>query len=318
MIKIILVVVLGIPLSLFAQVEKLKFEASAYSGDYLGLKQPGTLPQKFAPGFISTDNETSHCLVFSPDGNHLVYTWADSVWSHWGIMYSRRVKDQWLKPRLLKFEGSDKIPFNPSFSNDSKSIIFTMVSTKWPDTDIYSIALTDSGYSSVPKRMDTPINTSGLDFGYFMDKDGSVYFTGKRKEFVGGLFDIYACRMEKGNYVTKNLKKLNSNLDDAAPFISPDGTYMIYEQMVNETGMVYNDSTARIIRIELFVSFRDKKNNWSAPINLGDEINSDKFKTYRPVISPDGKFLFYSQTASKGAKVYWVSTKVIDRLRPGR
>jgi Tol biopolymer transport system component len=318
MIKIILVVVLGIPLSLFAQVEKLKFEASAYSGDYLGLKQPGTLPQKFAPGFISTDNETSHCLVFSPDGNHLVYTWADSVWSHWGIMYSRRVKDQWLKPRLLKFEGSDKIPFNPSFSSDSKSIIFTMVSTKWPDTDLYSITLTNSGYSSVPKRMDTPINTSGLDFGYFMDKDGSIYFTGKRKEFVGGLFDIYVCRNENGNYVTKNLKKLNSELDDAAPFISPDGTYMIYEQMVNEKGIVYNDSTARIIRIELFVSFRDKKDNWSTPINLGSAINSDKFKTYRPVISPDGKFLFYSQTAKKGAAVYWVSTNVIDKLRPGK
>jgi hypothetical protein len=316
MIKIILVVALGIPSSLLAQVEKLRFETSAYAGDYLGLKQPGMLPQKFAPGFISTDNETSHCLVFSPDGNHMVYTWADSVWSHWGIMYSRRVKDQWLKPSLLKFEGSDKVPFNPSFSNDSKSIIFTMVSTKWPDTDLYTITLTDSGYSAIPKRLDTPINTSGLEFGYFMDKDGSIYFTGKRKEFVGGLFDVYVCRKENGNYVIRNLKKLNSELDDAAPFISPDGTYMIYEQMVNETGMVYNDSTARIIRIELFVSFRDKKNNWSTPINLGDEINSDKFKTYRPVISPDGKFLFYSQTANKGAAIYWVSTNVVDKLRP--
>jgi Tol biopolymer transport system component len=108
---------------------------------------------------------------------------------------------------------------------------------------------------------------------------------------------------------------LNSALDDAAPFISPDGTYMVYEQMVNETGMVYNDSTARIIRIELFVSFKDKNNNWSAPLNLGKQINSDKYKTYRPVISPDGKFLFYSQTAEKGAAVYWVSTKIIERLR---
>lgn len=307
-----------LPSILVAQVEKLRFELSEYSGDYLGFKQPDIHPQKFAPGFISIENETSHCLVFSPDGNHLVYTWADSTWSHWGIMYSRRVKDQWLKPCLLKFEGSDKIPFNPAFSNDSKNIIFTMVSTTWPDTDIYSIALTDSGYSSLPERMDTPINSSGLDFGYLMDKDGSIYFTGQRKEFVGGLFDVYVYRKENGNYVTRNLTILNSALDDAAPFISPDGTNMVYEQMVNETGMVYNDSTARIIRIELFVSFRDKNNNWSTPINLGEEVNSKKFKTYRPVISPDGKFLFYSQTAKKGAAVYWVSTKIIQRLRPGK
>ena len=314
--KVLLIVVFSIPSILFAQVEKLMFELSNYSGEYLGLKQPDTQPQNFAPGFISLENETSHCLVFSPDGNHLVYTWADSVWHSWGIMYSRRVKDQWLKPCLLRFEGSDKIPFNPTFSNDSRNIIFTMVSTTWPDTDLYSISLTDSGYSSLPERMDIPINTSGLDFGYFMDKDSSIYFTGKRDEFVGGLFDVYVCRKEKGNYVTKNLKVLNSALDDAAPFISPDGTYMVYEQMVNEMGVVYNDSTARIIRIELFVSFRDKNNNWSTPINLGAKINSDKYKTYRPVISPDGRFLFYSRTEKKGADIYWVSTKIIERLRP--
>ena len=165
--KVLLIVVFSIPSILFAQVEKLMFELSNYSGEYLGLKQPDTQPQKFAPGFISLENETSHCLVFSPDGNHLVYTWADSVWHSWGIMYSRRVKDQWLKPCLLRFEGSDKIPFNPTFSNDSRNIIFTMVSTTWPDTDLYSISLTDSGYSSLPERMDIPINTSGLDFGYF-------------------------------------------------------------------------------------------------------------------------------------------------------
>jgi hypothetical protein len=163
--KLLLIIVFSIPSILLAQVEKLRLEFSNYAGNYLGLKQPGTNPQKFAPGFISIADETTHCLVFSPDGDHLVYTWADSVWHNWGIMYSRRVKGQWLKPCLLKFAGSAKIPFNPTFSNDSKKIIFTMVSTTWPDTDVYSIALSDSGYSSVPERMDIPINTSRFDFG---------------------------------------------------------------------------------------------------------------------------------------------------------
>lgn len=314
--KIVSFVLLYVPALLFAQQTSIPFELSRYSGEYLGMRKPDGQPQKFAPGFISIENETTHCLVFSPDGNHLVYTWADSTWSHWGIKYSRQVDCKWLEPFLLKFKGSDKVPFNPTFSDDSMNIIFTMESIKWPDTDIYSIALTDSGYSSVPKRLDTPINTSGLDFGYFMDKDGSIYFTGRRDEFTGGLFDVYVCSKENGNYVTRNLKALNSVLDDAAPFISPDGTYMVYEQMVNETGMVYNDSTARIIRIDLFVSFKDRQGNWATPINLGERINSDKYKSYRPVISPDGKFLFYSQTTKNGAAVYWVSTSIIERLRP--
>jgi hypothetical protein len=314
--KPLLIIILCAPLMLLAQQGKLNFQFSRYYGQYLGLKHPGTRPEKFAPGFISIDNEYTHCLVFAPDGNHLVYTWADPVWKNWGMYYSKRVGNRWLQPTLLKYKGSEKIPFNPTFSADSKNIIFTMVSSEWPNTDLYSIELSDSTYSFIPQHMNTAINTDMPDFGYFIDKDSSIYFTGKREDFMGGLFDVYVCKKENGKYITKNVSVLNSELDDAAPYVSPDGTYLVYEQMVNEAGIPYNDSTARIIRIDLFVSFRDKNNNWSKPINLGPGINSDKYKTYRPVISPDGKFLFYSQTGEKGAAVYWVSTKVIERLKP--
>jgi Tol biopolymer transport system component len=216
----------------------------------------------------------------------------------------------------LKFKGSQNVPFNPIFSNDSKKIIFTMITSEWPNTDLYYLDLTDSGYDSVPKLLDTPINSPMLDFGYFIDRDSTIYFTGKRDDFMGGTFDVYSCKKENGRYITKNMKILNSELDDAAPYLSPDGSYLVYEKMVNDDHLAYNDSTARIIRIELFVSFRDKNNEWGKPINLGSKINSKLYKTYRPVISPDGKYLFYSQGCEHGFDVYWVSTKVIDRLKP--
>jgi len=301
---------------LFAQQNKLNLECTDYAGNYLGMKQPGITPQKFAPDFISMANQFDQCLVFSPDGNQLVYVWADSVWQHYGMIYAKRTSGKWTRKNILQYKSSDKVPFNPTFSGDSKEIIFGMAVNGWPDTDIYTLGLYDSAYDSIPVRMNTPINTPMLDFDYFIDKDSTIYFTGKRDDFVGGTFDVYMCKKVNGHYVTTNLWVLNSILDDAAPYISPDGSYLVYEQMVNDKKLPYNDSTARIIKVELFVSFRDKMNNWSKPINLGPSVNPKASRTYRPVISSDGKFLFYTQRNDKGADIYWVSTKLIEKLRP--
>ncbi|MEO7991216.1 MAG: hypothetical protein ABI663_16820 [Chryseolinea sp.] len=287
-----------------------------YSGDYLGMPQPSTQPLKFSPDFISTNGQTNQCLVFSPDGNHLVYVWADSIWSKYGMVYSRRIGNRWLDKTLLKYIGSDQVPFNPIFSLDSKQIIFSMISTAWPNTDLYALDLLPSGYAMKPERLNIAVNTEGLDFDIFIDKDSTIYFTGKRDDFVGGTFDIYQYKKQHGKDVVTNLHQLNSPLDDAAPYLSPDGSYMVFEKMVNENNLVYNDSTARLIRIELFVSFRNKNQEWSVPINLGDKINSKINRTYRPFISADGKFLFYTQRNNKESAIYWVSTKVIEKLRP--
>lgn len=314
----LLIIISFIPTLLSAQENRLKFEYSNYSGAYLGMGKPDTIPQKFAPGFISIEDQYDQCLVFSPDGDHLVYTWADSSWSKSGMMYTRRIGDKWLKPALLKYKGSDQVIFNPIFSDDSKKIMFSKVSSKWPNTDIFYISLTDSGYSDVARRKDIPINTRGLDFDFCTDKNDVIYFTGKRDDFVGGTFDLYKCQKKNGRYITTNLEILNSKLDEASPYVSPDGSYLVYDKMVNNKNLVYNDSTARIIQIELFVSFRDEDNEWTKPINLGPPVNSKQHRTYRPFISPDGNFLFYTKAedGGKGADVYWVNTEVIEKLRP--
>lgn len=313
--KLLVIVMFSISFAAFAQ-NQLSTNFTTYTGDFLGMKQPGTQPLKFAPDFISTDGETNQCLVFSPDGNHLVYVWADSAWSRYGLVYSRRIGEKWLNKTLLKYRGSEQVPFNPIFSSDSKKIIFSMISTQWPNTDIYALDILPSGYSTEPVRLSIPVNTNGLDFDVFFDKDSTFYFTGKRDDFAGGTFDIYEYRKHQGKDFVTNLHVLNSALDDAAPYLSPDRSYMVFERMVNDNNLVYNDSTARIIRIELFVSFRNKNQGWLPAINLGPTINSKISRTYRPFISADGKFLFYTQRNSKGSGIYWVSTQVIEKLRP--
>ena len=301
------------PLLLQAQEKKFENSLSNYTGRYLGQKPPGEIPQKFAPGFISKEDENEIGLVFSNDGKQLVYIWALKDWQQFGIRYAKRIGNNWTNPELLLYNGHANVPFNPTFDNEGKNIILTQIAGAWPDTDLFTLGLTSTGYAQHPQRMNTPVNSPGTDFGYFMDQDGTIYFTGKREDFAGGIFDVYSCKKEKGKYITRNIKILNSELDDSAPVVSPDGSYLVYEQMVNDRGLPYNDSTARIIRIELFVSFKDKNGNWSTPVNLGAPVNSNIYRTYRPVISPDGKYLFYTRESERGSDIWWISTNVIER-----
>jgi len=67
---------------------------------------------------------------------------------------------------------------------------------------------------------------------------------------------------------------------------------------------------------DIYVSFKEQDGTWATPINLGSAVNSNA-KEGSATISPDGKYLFFSRDEEDGtANVYWVSTEVIERLRP--
>ena len=67
---------------------------------------------------------------------------------------------------------------------------------------------------------------------------------------------------------------------------------------------------------DIHVCFRNKDGSWTKPINLGKEVNSN-FSETSPRITPDGKYLFFSRYIEDAASdIYWVSTEVIENLRP--
>jgi hypothetical protein len=66
---------------------------------------------------------------------------------------------------------------------------------------------------------------------------------------------------------------------------------------------------------DLYICFRQPDGNWTDRINLGDRINSKGLERF-PSVSPDGKYLFFTRdTPGTEEDVYWVSAKIIDRLR---
>jgi hypothetical protein len=59
----------------------------------------------------------------------------------------------------------------------------------------------------------------------------------------------------------------------------------------------------------IYISFLNKENKWSEPLELGEKFNMDG---NQPRISPDGKFIFF---VGNDGMSYWVSSKIIDEIK---
>ncbi|MEL6538155.1 MAG: hypothetical protein AAFQ98_22240 [Bacteroidota bacterium] len=118
--------------------------------------------------------------------------------------------------------------------------------------------------------------------------------------------------------VREEPKLLGENINvgewTAHPVIAPDESYLIWDSE-REGGHGGSD---------IYVSFSQPDGSWGPAQNLGDQVNGprDDFSSW---ITPDGKYLFFWRTEEitnpdgsmerKSGK-YWVSTQVIENLRP--
>lgn len=91
-------------------------------------------------------------------------------------------------------------------------------------------------------------------------------------------------------------------------FISPSQDYLLVDAR-NIADEQRKDS-------DLYAYFKNKDGTWTKPINLGIEVNSAFDETVTS-ITPDGKYLFFSRRNNgQQLDVFWVSTAVIETLRP--
>jgi len=80
---------------------------------------------------------------------------------------------------------------------------------------------------------------------------------------------------------------VNSGQWDSQPFFAPDGSYFLFA----------SDRQGGNGGIDIYMVRRTANGQWSAPINLGDSINTQNDE-FTPSVSPDGMLMF----ASKGYK----------------
>lgn len=282
-------------------------------GDYLGQSPPGDIPAVFAPGIVSTIYMEHSALAFSPDGIEVFCC------VHKGFVSAPDIADPWISGRTMQRIGDRwTVPSNssygggPVFSPDGKRLYFTFL---LPNTDA-------DGPYFVEKHGDTWSEPRNLDLvkhipvvksvhSPSISSNSTLYFScdtsgiGRIKDHI-----IYRSKLVNGAYSTAELLPRNINLPGSwnySPFIAPDESYLLFAS--NRPGSL--DSYGN-----LYISLHDmKEDTWSDPLNLGEPINTPGQES-SPGLSPDGRYLFYtSPVAGRQADVFWVSTKVIDRLK---
>jgi Tol biopolymer transport system component len=118
-----------------------------------------------------------------------------------------------------------------------------------------------------------------------------LYFSSDRSGGKGG-YDIYRSRLVQGRYAEpENLgPSINSQYGEVDNYISPDESWLIFVS-TRPDGLGNSD---------LYISYNEG-GSWTPAKNLGAPINSSA-REFCPMVSPDGRYLFFISTRSIVAK----------------
>ncbi len=309
---------------------------------YLGQKPPGMTPELFAPEIIATGfNERD--ITISPDGTEIFYGLLTG--RHITIMYTRLADGQWIGPEIAPFAlNSQYYYLEPCFSCDGKTIFFLSTCPPegrepkpgWSYQNIWASDKKADGTWSEMYNPDTLLNKLNSQFYPSLTKTGTIYFT--RSDAETGKSVILRARMTEGRLQEPELlpAAVNRSENIYNAFISPDESYLI--------ACVGNkDNQVNPGFVNYYIFFRDTNDNWSEGISFGPEINIKGSSAISASVSPDGRFLFFAarkispevQEKSKDTTlsgmlevintpqngnydIYWVSSEIIEKLRPDK
>ena len=131
-------------------------------------------------------------------------------------------------------------------------------------------------------------NIEGNQFYPWLTNSGNLYFAITPHGSENS--DLYVSEYKNGIYQSpkKLPTSINSKNLEGDAFVAPDESYLIFAGF---------DRDQNLGRSDLYISF-NSDSNWSSPIWLGKEINSEGYDG-SPFVSRDGKYLIF--TSSRGS-----------------
>ncbi len=276
------------------------------TGPYLGQETPGMQPVVFAPGLISLEGERELNAVFSPNGRIFMFT--RSIDGAFKMFFSYQRDDgTWQEPRMAP--PSKTYPghrdADMAFSPNGDWVYFIsdrpLPGYSLERYNIWRSKVTPQGLVT-PEALGPHINGPGNELYPVMVADGSLYFSATRDDSIGRR-DSYRSQYRDGAFETPvNLGPgINSASDEGDIYVSPDETYIIHVSAGRPDSLGGAD---------LYISFRQPDGTWGQGVNMGETINSADID-YCPMVTPDGKYLFYTQ----GNDIKWVDARIIDAYR---
>jgi hypothetical protein len=281
---------------------------TGYKGNYFGEAPPDTTPKIFAHDLLANSINT----VFSPDGSEFFFVKDLDSNNTGDILWMVRIGNRWTHPQPAAF-NSQYTDNDICISSDGKTVLFR----SWRPVEGMPESESASLIWKSQKTGDTwdepaPLVISGelLQAGYTcLAKNGNLYFPKRPGE--NELGNLFCSRFENGEY--QPWKSLgNDPLNEyyeGDMCVAADESYVI-------TSCWQRPDSLEGGRSDLYISFRKEDGSWTKLINMGKNINSPLIENC-PTISPDGRYFFFVRYDGTNSDDFWVSTEIIDRLRPG-
>lgn len=273
-----------------------------FEGKYFNQKAPDKNAEIFALGIVSSEFGVHSSPAFMPDGNEVYWTTMDSR-GKGGIFYTRIENNKWKIPRIAAFSSGYHCA-NPTLSPDGSKLFFhserPVEKNGKPGSGIWVVERSGKTWSS-PEQIPASVGDASPGWQISLDKDSHIYFSTR------GVSDIYISRYLDGNYSKpENLgQSINTEYNDGDPFIEKDAEYLVFSS--NRPGGFGG--------FDIYVAFQNENGTWERARNIGDGVNSKSNEMW-PVISPDGKYLFFASNRNGSVDVYWIDTKIIKELKP--
>ncbi|MTI30542.1 PD40 domain-containing protein [Xanthovirga aplysinae] len=274
-------------------------DSSTTENPYFGQKPPGLIPEVFAPGIVSINGRNESNISFSPDLDEVYFT-VNKKDEEVSIYFSKLKGNKWTPTKRANFtNGRKKEELYPFVSVDGKRIYFTALDSIFSDEKIWYVNRLDDSWSDAI-QLDSPLNDD-LVFYINQAKNGDLFYTNLSKKWK-----MYYALHKNGKF--PEVQEVEIEFGHHG-FISPSQDYLL----------VYARSRENEQRkdVDIYVCFKEKDGTWTKPISFGNEVNTS-LNEGCPSISPDGKYLFFTRAENEGglSNLYWVSTEIIDTLRP--
>ena len=274
-------------------------------GPYLGLKPPEDIPELFAPGIISADMDLHSCPAFSKDGNLVFWTIMNTPDSD-GIYYMERTNDRWAGPQRAHFlHRDDDVPYFP-YDDQTLFFISKREYGKTQKTRIWYSQRTNGKWEEPKCFAEFDPKVDLLHWQFTFSTSGNIYFTGIRKDGYGNYDLFVGTKNDKAYSYDILTEPLNSRDSDICPYCAPDESYLIFSSADRKNGSGKGD---------IYICYKKTNGKWTDPIPMGPKINSPA-QEWCPMVTKDGKYLFFLSFRSGKCHPYWVSAKIIEELRP--
>ena len=145
-----------------------------FSGKYFGQAIPEIIPELFAKGVVSTENQVYANVTFNPDFTEVCWTpnTADSSVYHGGIFISKRVNGEWTEPEEIRFLSEDFGHRSPFYGLNGKRLYFQaylLSNQGWDQQErFYFVERMLQGWS-VPTLLDTILNKYSVHWQFSLE-----------------------------------------------------------------------------------------------------------------------------------------------------